>query len=188
MVRLFDMDLFRGSQVNMDSEGFDDEIVEDAGFEPEIDEICIDPPPEIAMFCVNGYFLPYYVDDDDLFNESGGGGGGVDESCTDQSTLEYGEFICEYYTKFPSTNESLKTETLYQLSTGMDNRFVEPWLRCKVRQSFNDGLRGNIDGQLTTINVFKGAQSQWVRASPLSLFGIFTDRCYFLPTYSEIVA
>lgn len=101
--------------------------------------------------------------------------------------MEYSTEVCLYLFDYSWLWESLNSDAL-EIKYGMDKRFVEPWFECTVKQLFNDGIKGYIHGQITTYNIFKGAQSQWVRANPLSLSGKFTDKCYFAPLYSELVS
>ena len=49
------------------------------------------------------------------------------------------------YGDLPSIDDP-HTRTDLKLDFGMDQRFVEPWFECDVRQRFNDGLSGYVDG------------------------------------------
>jgi len=66
-------------------------------------------------------------------------------------------------------------EQQYTLQYGMNNRFIEPWFECEVKQRFDDNLEGYINGIYTTYSVYQNARQKFINVHPYELTGKYTD-------------
>ena len=62
---------------------------------------------------------------------------------------------------------SIVDTNVYKLYNGMDTRYIEPWLECKMKQYFNDNLKGYIHGAYTNYTMHRNSFESYVNASPV---------------------